>query len=144
MSPTDLETPQLCWGSMEPLLCSSVSMSYLHRGVTPSLKRWTPLVERGLIPDDSVNCSLLPLINQRAKGSPRAAQLLHQMSFLPHPLQNATRPERKTGKPQVMLRLIRRPWSKTLGEIFLLARKLSSLPGLDSGWNAEQGLDEIL
>lgn len=74
-------------------------MSYLHRGVTPSLKRWTPLVERVLIPDDSVNYSLVPLINQRAKGSPCGAQLPRQMSFLPHPLQNATRPERRLGSP---------------------------------------------
>lgn len=44
----------------------------------------------------------------------------------------------------VVLRLICRPWLKTLGEIYLLVRKRSSLPGLDSGWNAEQGLDEIL
>lgn len=74
-------------GSGELFVCLFPRGFDCFRGVvTPSLEGGAPLVGKELIRDDFIIYSLVPLINQWAKGSPCATQLSHQMSSLPQPL----------------------------------------------------------
>lgn len=73
--------------SGELLLCLFLhGFNCLPRVVTPSLQWGTPWAERALILDDFIIYSLVPLVNQWAKGLPCATQLSRQMSCLPQPL----------------------------------------------------------
>lgn len=84
--PVHLEKPPLrgvCGTSPLPLspLPLIVSIGWLPQ----AWKEGPPLVERVLIPGDFIIYSLVPLINQWAKGLPCATQLSHQMSSPPQP-----------------------------------------------------------
>lgn len=72
--------------SRELFVCLFPRSFDCFRGVTPSLEWGAPLVGKELIRDDFIIYSLVPLINQWAKGLPCATQLSHQMSSLPQPL----------------------------------------------------------
>lgn len=104
------------YGTSPLLLCLHVLSP---QGVAFQAWRDDPIVERGLIPDDSVNCSLLPQLNQRLA----ARHVLHSCCIrcLSCHIRSKCHPAwAQTGKTQVMLRLDPQAVAQDLGRDILL------------------------